>query len=91
MSLTSGAWAHASAGGNDARSSRPTSVRSGENVASTAAPSLNIGPTSDAEGYAAREAKSKDLENFKGGATTVVIGSSALVIIIVVVLILILI
>jgi hypothetical protein len=61
----------------------------------TAAATSTLAPTEDKpssqdQGYASREARSKGLEKFEGGDTTVVIGGSALVIILVVLLIVIL-
>jgi hypothetical protein len=62
-------------------------------AATPAAASASSAPASPAagQGYAAREARARSLEAFKGGDTTIVVGGSLLLVVLVVVLILILI
>lgn len=82
ISLPSAAWANAPVTDGQAQIQN---AKTETGVTTTSARSAT------AQGYAAREATSKNLENFAGGDTTVIIGGSALVIIVVVLLILIII
>jgi hypothetical protein len=84
--LTSGrasCWAAQSA----AAASDPVGSRSAPSETAAASSPAAGTPASTAEGYAAREAQAKDLENFRGG-DVVIIGSTGLVILLLVLLIL---
>jgi hypothetical protein len=69
-----------------ATASDPVGSRSAQSETAAASSPAAGTPASTADGYAAREAQAKDLENFRGG-DVVIIGSTGVIIVLLVLLI----